>query len=914
MKTKQPPLHVLVLTLLFAGLSSTVSAALLFEPQQQPYGTIAPVAVSSPILLSGNEALYQPWFETSAFGGDLKAWSLDSSGRITSGAPVWQAGVELNTNAALNAAYWDTGRIIITTDGAGNGIPFRFNSLTATQQALVQSADVVNYVRGWRPAVADDAESGCRDKRDHGDDDGDDDGSADEHSSSIDRGDGPHAGSLVRVSMTSLSSEDDGDDDGGDDDEGHGHDKDKCHGDGSDSGFPDRSLMGTIVHSRPVFVGQPREGYPFGNYGSAFAAPLKERDTLVYVGANDAMMHVIQADTGVELFAFVPSDVLGNLPDYALYQPPTDDSPDQGCCDRDDGHHSDDDGNDDKHDFDSSSDRPRYSGNDVRAGFLVRASMTAMSSEDDGDDDEDHDKDKDKDKHHDDPAPVSLSHIYFVDGQLTTGDVFFDDSWHTVLVGGLGAGGQEFFALDITNPATRVGNEASAANMVLWEFTDNNDSDLGFTYSRPSIVRLNDADNTWAAVAGNGYVNSYDDGQIGNGQAALYILNIKTGQIIRKISVGSPGTTEPNGLSSPTLVDINGDYTADFAYAGDLKGNVWKFDLTADSSGNWSAALDNNPLFSARDSDGNMQPITTAPAVAHHPLGGLLVMVGTGRLLDNVDINDTSIQSFYGLRDNNDSAISGRAKLQPQTLREQTAGSQTVRTASDNNVDWDAYRGWRIDLPAGEKVVTDPIARAGRVQFTSNDPASDENWLNELNIVSGGSPSQGAIDVTGNGVVNDSDDADSKVVVSVYQGQGLVSRPTFAAVSDDADVYFVNRLDTVSQQCQNDYDSRKRKNHHDNDDGGRHDDDDKDHDEDDDRAGDDCTPKPSDRHRRDDDDDNEDDHDKDKDDDHRGGGHGDDDASDGGDDGGAIDTGQVNRGLQRGENLTGRTLWREILF
>jgi type IV pilus assembly protein PilY1 len=68
------------------------------------------------------------------------------------------------------------------------------------------------------------------------------------------------------------------------------------------------------------------------------------------------------------------------------------------------------------------------------------------------------------------------------------GDVFYNNDWHTVLVGGLNKGGQGIYALDITDPT--VFTEAMAGNIVLWEFTDANDADLGYTFSQPSLVRL----------------------------------------------------------------------------------------------------------------------------------------------------------------------------------------------------------------------------------------------------------------------------------------------------------------------------------------------------------------------------------------------------------------------------------------
>ena len=94
-----------------------------------------------------------------------------------------------------------------------------------------------------------------------------------------------------------------------------------------------------------------------------------------------------------------------------------------------------------------------------------------------------------------------FNHRFFVDGTPTMGDAFYGGAWHTVLVGGLNKGGQSIYALDITSPGTF--SEASAGSIFRWEYTD---ADLGYTYSRPAIVRM--ANGVWAAVFGNGYNNS----------------------------------------------------------------------------------------------------------------------------------------------------------------------------------------------------------------------------------------------------------------------------------------------------------------------------------------------------------------------------------------------------------------------
>ncbi|MGH8533221.1 MAG: pilus assembly protein [Gammaproteobacteria bacterium] len=196
----------------------------------------------------------------------------------------------------------------------------------------------------------------------------------------------------------------------------------------------------------------------------------------------------------------------------------------------------------------------------------------------------------------------SYTHKFYVDGAPTVGDAFFGGSWPTVLVGGLRAGGQAIYALDITDPPGSSDNETGIAAKVLWEFNDvedplaNNpdygDKDLGDTFSEPNIVRLHNGQ--WAAVFGNGYNNTKSDGLLTTsttGNAVLYIVDIATGELIKKIDTGVGKTQDPktatlanqlpNGLATPAPIDANGDSIVDYIYAGDLFGNLWKFDVSS---------------------------------------------------------------------------------------------------------------------------------------------------------------------------------------------------------------------------------------------------------------------------------------------------------------------------------------------
>jgi Tfp pilus tip-associated adhesin PilY1 len=233
-------------------------------------------------------------------------------------------------------------------------------------------------------------------------------------------------------------------------------------------------------------------------------------------------------------------------------------------------------------------------------------------------------------------------HQYFVDGSLINGDAIFpsDSAWHSVLVGGLGAGGQGFFALDITSAAAITAEDNSAdgaGSRVLWEFTDLDDANMGFSYGRPSVVRLQ-FNSKWVAIVANGYVNNVNDGAQGDGKARLYALDIETGAKVGEIVVSdaSDSALSPNGLSSPAVIDANSDFKADAVYAGDLKGNVWRFDISGDPA-LWSSS-DATRLFTATDTNGAVQAITTPPDVTFHPQGGFLVYIGTGRLYDSDDL------------------------------------------------------------------------------------------------------------------------------------------------------------------------------------------------------------------------------------------------------------------------------------
>ncbi len=213
---------------IFTLAGGAVLAAAVFIANSQPWGYVAPPALSGANISRGNVVAYTPWFENGTFRGDLMAFPVTSSGAVNVLAPMWRAA------PVLDGQHYQTGRFIVTSDGVGTGIPFQFVGLTPAQQLQVGSATILNYVRG-------------------------------------DRSNEGAAGLRVRS-----------------------------------------SVLGDIVHSGPVYVGRPAAGYNFGGY-LAFASANAGRAARVYVGANDGMLHAFDATNGSEVFAYVPSMVLGTL-------------------------------------------------------------------------------------------------------------------------------------------------------------------------------------------------------------------------------------------------------------------------------------------------------------------------------------------------------------------------------------------------------------------------------------------------------------------------------------------------------------------------------------------------------------------------------------------------------------------------
>ena len=383
-----------------------------------------------------------------------------------------------------------------------------------------------------------------------------------------------------------------------------------------------------------------------------------------------------------------------------------------------------------------------------------------------------------------------FTHKYYVDGTPTVGDVDFDRSggaggagtpnWRTILVGGLGKGGRGYYALDVTNAIPD--NEAAAAAKVLWEFPNASTepqvvANLGYSFGKPIIAKAGDQGwvvlvtsgynniDTVTAVASNGVSTTYT----GDGDGHLFVLNARTGEVIKDIPTLSGSNASPSGLAafSGYIEGANVDNSVTLVYAGDLNGDVWRFALTGES-GNWNVSK----LAKLVDASDNVQPVTTAPELAtifESNAAYRFVYVGTGRYLGDSDVESTATQTMYGLID--DLSVAPlidplRSSLQRQALTPKT--DPKYRLASAEKFDLSGVskkRGWYVDLPvSGERVSTDPQLAFGALVFTSNVPSA-------VKCVPGGSSYFNILDYRTGGVL------DGTSWSSLSFGNALASRP-----------------------------------------------------------------------------------------------------------------------------------------
>jgi type IV pilus assembly protein PilY1 len=381
-------------------------------------------------------------------------------------------------------------------------------------------------------------------------------------------------------------------------------------------------LLGDIVNAKVTPVGPPNRplsdtinpGY------AAFKTAKATRSTMVYVGANDGMLHAFNGaltgtSAGYEQFAYVPSP---------LFQGPNGTPQVDGLAEIG---------------------SPNY-------------------------------------QHHAyvDATPKVFDVDFNSAGGTFTTTNSGSSNWHSVLIGGLGKGGKGFYAIDVTDPDSMT-DESTVASKVLWEFTD---STMGFSFGAPNVVKTQKYG--WVVVLTSGYNNAG-----GAGYGYLYFLNPRTGALLERVRTGAAS----DGLAQASAyVQDFSDNTADAVYAGDLNGQMWRFDVTIPKGSSTpypvaaKLALVTDGMPSAKT-----QPITTPPLIEIQPQSRKrYVLFGTGQLLDAIDVGSTNSQSFYAILDGTSTAF---APLSSAVIRSQlTQVTDPVNGVTLPNTSL----GWYLDL------------------------------------------------------------------------------------------------------------------------------------------------------------------------------------------------------------------------
>ncbi|MCW5237920.1 pilus assembly protein [Verminephrobacter eiseniae] len=459
------------------------------------------------------------------------------------------------------------------------------------------------------------------------------------------------------------------------------------------------SLLGPVVNATPWVQGRPEStlaGLRSDDDYAHFYKCHKNRPKLLWIAANDGMLHAFKPDTGDEVFAYVPGALANRLAEIPLQR------------------------------GSNAAGRTKLAGRDFVTG------------------DENH--------------PPGGTVWPYVDGNPFSADVkvgtapssifcnSVDTAWKTYVFGTLGRGGKGVFALDATIVANLT--EDNALGVFKWQFTAADDPDLGYITGDVSIhptsnqaspvAKMNNG--KYALLLGNGYKSD-------SGKAVLFILFVEgpdgsswtPGRYVKIVADAGPN----NGLSMPRWEDIDGDGTADVAYAGDLKGNIWKFDLShrtnptmwqvdpqsgsiASAPGNSSIVGRNWPLYNAG------RPITTTPQLMHMGRGGLMVNFATGNAFDDTDFPKLGVtQRVYGIWDRRNLA-GAPSFAQVKTVDTNTlvrraytrnAGGVVTVAADTPVLNWSNHNGWYMDLPdSGEAVLSDPSLSAGVLSFVTVRP------------------------------------------------------------------------------------------------------------------------------------------------------------------------------------------------
>ncbi len=605
--------------------------------------------------LSANSLLFQPSFNSTRWSGDVNAFSVEPPNGILAATPVWSASEKLDSMAP-------SARNILTYSPSTDGVRFEWDNLTAQQRADL----------------------------------------AYDGSNPIDEDYGRSVLAYVRGDRS-------------------------LEGDSSDDFRRRDSALGDFVNSSPLFVGNPEQSWPpydasvspaSARFGSAtqshsdFVASVHGRTPMVYIGANDGMLHGFDASKdatqgGRELMAYIPNVLYSSNANQGLHYLKSQNYTHRSYVDA------------------------TPSASDVFINGEWRTILVGGLN-------------------------AGGRGLYALD--ITDPTAFAstdaDDISSLVL--------WEFGAPDV--------NSSSGSPNLGYTFSR---PVIAMTKAGWAVIVGNGYNNTGDGQA-KLLVLLIEEGLDGAWTLNTDYVEISTGVGTPSSPNGlsSPRAADVDGDAVVDYVyagDLQGNM-----WAFDLTNNTltnWRVahgggspqPLFTASSGGQAQPITTAPTLAK-----NPHSRTGGD------LPDILVMFGTGQYIQPTDPLNNDVMSFYAVWDRGDASLAPN-QLAERTLVVQTSNNRPVRSLTGSNIDWDRQYGWRIDFPGGERSITDSRLRGEALFFNTNIPNTvacgfgGSGWINAVQFDTGLATDRAAFDADGSGL-GSSDDG----LVSGFVANGLI--------------------------------------------------------------------------------------------------------------------------------------------
>ncbi len=392
---------------------------------------------------------------------------------------------------------------------------------------------------------------------------------------------------------------------------------------------------------------------------------------------------------------------------------------------------------------------------------------------------------------------------YGLDGDISllhtddNGNSIVDGADKAYLYVGMRRGGDDYYALDITNPNSP---------RLMWRLDGGNGdfADLGQTWSKatPTKIQFNGSSRD-VLIFGGGYDTNQDpddnsaattSGLSDTVGSTIYIVDALTGNKIWSASDNIAGVSADMTYSIPSdlrIIDVNGDTFADRIYVGDMGGQVWRFDIKAyhQTSDGINGLVDGGVIANL-STPANTLRFYNEPDVAlmsHEGERFMSVSIGSGWRAHPLD--DVVEDRFYMLRDNSPlvtpEGYGMRSGISWKPVEESDLTNVTNSVSADRAPGADR-EGWMINLvDSGEKNLSRSLTVNNQVLFTTYapiaptdacSPGSGQGFIYALDVVTG----DPVLPLNGGSGSGDLEKEDRKRVLS---NQSIPPSPT-AAIAD----------------------------------------------------------------------------------------------------------------------------------